>query len=71
MKINLYGYTARQYAVLILREDMGLTFGQIGIKMNKSYRACRQIYVRAKIKETNLKNETNQRQSYSITKVRC
>jgi hypothetical protein len=51
MKLNLNGLSPRHYAFLIMRDELGLTFGQIGIRTGKNYAAARQLYLRAKEKQ--------------------
>jgi DNA-directed RNA polymerase specialized sigma24 family protein len=36
VKLNFKGYTARQYAVLIMREDFSMTIRQIAKRINLS-----------------------------------
>ena len=50
LKINLHGYTARQYAALIIREDLGYTHGKGGIRMGIDRSTFASLYQRARIK---------------------
>lgn len=50
LKLDLKGFTARQYAALIIKEELGLTHGQGGIKMGTNQEAFARLYRRAKIK---------------------
>jgi hypothetical protein len=38
---------AKQYAIIILREDMGKTWEQVGISMGISPRVCNELYLQA------------------------
>ena len=49
-KLNLKGFTTKQYAALILREELGYSYGKAGIKMGINYRAFARLYGRAKKK---------------------
>ena len=36
---------AKQYAIAILREDMGLTWGKVGKAMDMNPRVCNELYL--------------------------
>lgn len=55
LELDLQGYTARQYAALILRDELRLTYGRAGIRLGVSRDAFNTLYRRAKIKEKTLK----------------
>ena len=38
---------AKKYAIMILREDMGKTWEQVGISMGISPRVCNELYLQA------------------------
>ena len=38
---------AKQYAITILREDMGKTWEQVGISMGMNPRVCNELYLQA------------------------
>jgi hypothetical protein len=38
---------AKQYAIAILREDMGKTWQQVGISMGMNPRVCNELYLQA------------------------
>ena len=38
---------AKQYAIAILREDMGKTWEQVGISMGMNPRVCNELYLQA------------------------
>ena len=38
---------AKQYAIIILREDMGKTWEQVGISMGMNPRVCNELYLQA------------------------
>lgn len=50
LKLDLDGFTPRQYASLIIKEELELTHGQGGIKMGTNQEAFARLYRRAKIK---------------------
>jgi len=50
LKINLQGCTPRQYAALILRDDLGYTHGKGGVRMEIDRSAFASLYQRARIK---------------------
>lgn len=50
LKLNLHGYTPRQYTALILREDLGYTHGKGGVRMGIDRSAFASLYQRARIK---------------------
>ena len=43
---------AKQYAIIILREDMGKTWEQVGISMGMNPRVCNELYLNAIKDET-------------------
>jgi hypothetical protein len=43
---------AKKYAIMILREDMGKTWEQVGISMGMSPRVCNELYLNAIKDET-------------------
>ena len=43
---------AKQYAIIILREDMGKTWEQVGISMGMNPRVCNELYLKAIKDET-------------------
>jgi hypothetical protein len=43
---------AKQYAIMILREDMGKTWEQVGISMGMNPRVCNELYLNAIKDET-------------------
>jgi hypothetical protein len=38
---------AKKYAIMILREDMGKTWEQVGISMGMNPRVCNELYLKA------------------------
>jgi len=50
LKLNLQGCTPRQYAALILRDDLGYTHGKGGVRMEIDRSAFASLYQRARIK---------------------
>ena len=38
---------AKKYAIMILREDMGKTWEQVGISMDMNPRVCNELYLQA------------------------
>lgn len=50
MKLDLKGFTPRQYAMLIMKEDLGYSYGKAGIKLGKTRYAAARLYERAKNK---------------------
>ena len=50
LKLDLKGFTAKQYAALIIKDELGLTHGQGGIKMGTGRYAFSALYRRAKRK---------------------
>lgn len=68
LRLDLHGCTARQYAVLIFREDLNYSWQKCGIKLGISRYAAREMYKRAKIKVFNsIVYEINQGQSNQLT----
>lgn len=55
LKLDLKGFTPKQYAALILRDELGLTYGRAGIRLGVSRDAFNTLYRRAKLKEKTLK----------------
>ena len=51
LKLDLKGFTARQYAALILREDLGYSYGRAGRQLGLHRYAFRELYKRAVLKE--------------------
>ena len=51
LKLDLKGFTARQYAALILREDLGYSYGRAGRQLGLHRYAFRELYKRAVFKE--------------------
>lgn len=56
LHLDLKGCSPMHYAVLIMREDLKMSYGQIGIKLNISYKAACELYKRAR---TNYKLKNN------------
>jgi DNA-directed RNA polymerase specialized sigma24 family protein len=50
LDIDLQGLTPRQYAVLILRDELDYSWAKCGIKLNINRYAARELYKRAKVK---------------------
>lgn len=50
LKLDLKGFTARQYAALILKEDFGYSHERAGLRLNISRYAFATLYKRAKNK---------------------
>ncbi len=50
MKLDLKGFTARQYAMLIMKEDLGYSYERAEIKLGKTRYAAARLYERAKNK---------------------
>ena len=51
LKLDLKGFTAKQYAALILREDLGYSYGRAGRQLGLDRYAFRELYKRAVLKE--------------------
>ena len=51
LKLDLKGFTPRQYAALIIKEELGLSHGQGGIKMGTNRDTFARLYRRAKLKK--------------------
>ena len=51
LKLDLKGFTAKQYAALILREDLGYSYGRAGRQLGLHRYAFRELYKRAVLKE--------------------
>jgi hypothetical protein len=51
---------AKKYAIMILREDMGKTWEQVGISMGISPRVCNELYLKA------IKDETTHKDLFNI-----
>lgn len=47
LKLDLKGFTARQYAALILRDDLGYSYERAGRHLGLSRYAFRELYKRA------------------------
>jgi len=50
LKLDLKGFTARQYAALILRDDLGYSYGRAGRQLGLTRFAFRELYKRATYK---------------------
>ena len=50
LKLDLDGFTPRQYAALILRDDLGYSYERAGRQMGLSRYAFRELYKRATYK---------------------
>ena len=51
LKLDLNGFTAKQYAALIIKEELEFSHGQGGIKMGTNRETFARLYRRAKLKE--------------------
>jgi hypothetical protein len=51
---------AKQYAIAILREDMGKTWEQVGISMGMNPRVCNELYLKA------IKDEATHKDLFNI-----
>lgn len=51
LKLNLNGFTPKQYAALILRDDLNYSYGRMAIKLDCTRDAAAELYKRAKHKE--------------------
>ena len=51
LKIDLNGFTAKQYAALIIKEELEFSHGQGGIKMGTNRETFARLYRIAKLKE--------------------
>jgi hypothetical protein len=51
---------AKQYAITILREDMGKTWEQVGISMGMNPRVCNELYLQA------IKDEATHKDLFNI-----
>ena len=51
---------AKKYAIMILREDMGKTWEQVGISMSMSPRVCNELYLNA------IKDEATHKDLFNI-----
>jgi hypothetical protein len=68
LRLELHNCSAKQYAVLILRDDLKYTWQKCGIKLSMSRYAAREMYKRAKLKLFNsITYEINQGQSNQLT----
>ena len=47
LKLDLGGLTPKQYAALIMREDLKYTYGKMGIRLDCSRYAAVELYKRA------------------------
>jgi DNA-directed RNA polymerase specialized sigma24 family protein len=54
LKLDLKGFTAKQYAALILKEELGYSYGRAGLRMGINYRAFARLYNRAKVKRNDI-----------------
>ena len=50
---------AKQYAIAILREDMGMTWAEIGKRMDMNPRVCNTLYLQATNDEATHENLFN------------
>jgi DNA-directed RNA polymerase specialized sigma24 family protein len=57
LKLDLKGFTAKQYAALILKEELGYSYGRAGLKMGINYRAFARLYNRAKVKRNDINDK--------------
>jgi DNA-directed RNA polymerase specialized sigma24 family protein len=57
LKLDLKGFTAKQYAALILKEELGYSYGKAGLKMGINYRAFARLYNRAKVKRNDINDK--------------
>lgn len=53
LKLDLKGFTAKQYAALILRDDLGYSYGRAGRQLGLHRYAFRELYKRAVFKTEN------------------
>lgn len=53
LKLDLKGFTAKQYAALILRDDLGYSYGRAGRQLGLTGYAFRELYKRAVFKAEN------------------
>lgn len=51
LELDLKGFTPKQYAALILKDELKLNCGRAGLKMGMNHYAFRSLYKRAKAKE--------------------
>ena len=51
---------AKQYAIAILREDMGMTWAEVGKAMGMNPRVCNELYLKA------IKDETTHKDLFNI-----
>ena len=51
---------AKKYAIMILREDMGKTWDEVGKAMNMGPRVCNELYLNA------IKDETTHKDLFNI-----
>ena len=51
---------AKQYAIAILREDMGMTWEKVGKAMGMNPRVCNELYLKA------IKDETTHKDLFNI-----
>jgi len=50
---------AKQYAIIILREDMGMTWAEVGKRMDMNPRVCNTLYLQATNDEATHENLFN------------
>ena len=68
LHLELHNCSPKQYAILILRDDLKYTWQKCGIKLGISRYAAREMYKRARLKLFNsLVYEINQGQSNQLT----
>ena len=51
LKLELHNFTARQYAILILRDDFNYSWQRCGNKLDITREAARELYKRADQKD--------------------
>ena len=68
LHLELHNCSPKQYAILILRDDLKYTWQKCGIKLGISRYAAREMYKRARLKLFNsIVYEINQGQSNQLT----
>ena len=68
LQLDLRDCSPKQYAILILRDDLKYTWQKCGIKLGISRYAAREMYKRARLKLFNSRvYEINQGQSNQLT----
>ena len=51
LKLDLKGFTPKQYAALILRDDLNYSYARAGLRMDLNRYAFRELYKRAEFKQ--------------------